>query len=151
MPVLAPTSQTASIVPASQTKRKHKFELIIDIPAKKHKAVYHPVLNHFSNSSVASSSRAALGDSPSAVEATRAPLKKSQGFLSRVPTVRKVLGTKFKVNLDPKIREVAVTRDFMHTRFGVNRFRSFSQISGPKLQEYGYDHFVCVSRVRAVN
>ena len=141
-----PSSRTNGTIPALRAKRKHNFELIIEIPAKKSKSLHRSTSNPPSNSSAASSSRTA--SNTSAVAASHAPMKKAQNRLSKGAIIRKVLGTPFKVDLDPKIRNITVTRDFMHTHFGVNPTRSFSQISEAQFEKHGYDHFVCVHGVR---
>ena len=133
--------------PTSQVKRKHNFELVITIPAKRFKALNHPTSNLPSNPPATSSSRT-VPETSLVVVATRGPAKNAQNHLSSGSIIRKVSGATFEVDLDPEIRGIAVTRDFMWTHFGVNPSRSFSQIPNAQFKKHGYDHFVFVRGVR---
>ena len=126
-PVPVPPQMMGGI-PTSQAKRKHKFELIIEVPSKRIK-----VPNNPSSSSSTASSSAVVGTHGQAN--------------SHFPT-RKALGTTFKVDLNPRIRDITVTRDFMWIHFGVNPFRSFVQTPKAQFEKHGYNNFVFVRGVR---
>jgi len=145
-PVTSPSQMTG--VPASQVKRKHKFELVIEVPAKRFKARNHPTSNHTSSSSTASPSHVVPDTGSSAVVTTNGPVRSGQNRPSGGGLTCKVPGTTFKVNLDPKLRNISVTRDFMWAYFGANPSRSFSQIPEARFEKHGYDHFVFLRGVR---
>ena len=143
-----PPLQMANVVPASRVKRKHKFELVIEIPAKRFKALNHPTLNFPPNPPTASSSNTISDTGSSAVITTNRPAGNSQNHLPGGVITHK-LGTTFKVDLDPKIRNISVTRDFMRAHFGAGPYRSFCQIPKAQFEKHGYDHFVFIRGVRA--
>ena len=129
------------IIPASQAKRKHNFELVIEIPAKRFKALNYPTPSSSVNNSVASSSRVTL-DTP--VAGVPKPAKHRK----RPPLIRKIPSVAFKVNLDPKIRDIAVTRSFMGSYFGAHQRFQFSRLPVHQIIKHGYDHFVFIHGVR---
>ena len=135
-------SRLIGIIPASQAKRKHNFELVIEIPAKRFKASCYPAaLSCSSNGSVASSSRTTLNT-------TRTPVKASRNRLTQT-IIRDVPSATFLVDVDPQIRDVVVTRDFMSSHFGAPSRKSFSQPPKDWFDTHGYDHFTFVLEVRA--
>jgi hypothetical protein len=149
-PAPAPTvypPRLIGIIPASQAKRKHNFELIIETPSKRSKAFHGHIPSSSWNRPVASSSRATL-DTP-VTAATRAPTKKARKAFPKRPIIRKVLGPIFKVGLDPKIRDVAVTRDFVHSYFGLHHTVKFAKLSEDQVGKHGSDPFVFICEVRA--
>lgn len=143
-PVVHPT-RAIGIIPASRVKRKHDFELIIETTAKRHKASNYPITGSSSSSSTASSSRITL-DAPPAALVAPAPVRPQR--LHKDSASRKVRGTSFVVDLDPKIRDVVVSRDFMGSYFGAQKRYTFSIPGKDKVDKHGYDHFVFINRVR---
>ena len=135
------------IIPASEAKRKINFELIIEVPAKRLKASLYPTPNSSSGSSAASSSRNTL-DTP-VVAATRAPVKEPRSSPQNEPPIHDLQGTTIKIDLDPNIRNIAVTRKFMWDHFGAHPRLHFAQPSQEHIEEHGYDHFVFLREVRA--
>ena len=135
------------IIPALQAKRKINFELIIEVPAKRFKASLYPTPNSSSSSSAASSSRVTLDTS--VVATTRAPVKGPRSSPKKEPLTRNLKGTTFKVDLDPDIRDIAVTRNFMWAYFGAHQRFQFVPLSREHINKHGYDHFVFIHEVRA--
>lgn len=144
-PIVYPP-RTIDIIPASRVKRKHNFELIIEAPAKRYKVSNYPATGSSSGSSTTSSGRITLDAPPAAVVAP-APVR-PQRRLFKDPAFRKVRGTSFVVNLDPKIRDVVVSREFMGSYFGAHKRYTFSIPPKDKLDKHGYDHFVFINGVR---
>lgn len=144
-PVVYPP-RTIDIIPASRVKRKHDFELIIEAPAKRYKASNYPATGSSSGSSAASSSRITLDASPATVVAPAPVRPKRRSF--KDPASRPIRGTSFVVDLDPKIRDVVVSRDFMGSYFGAHMRYTFSIPAKDKFEKHGYDHFVFINRVR---
>lgn len=145
VPVVRP-AKAIGIIPASQAKRKQNFELIIEVPAKRFKTSNYITQNSSSGSSAASTSRTTL-DASSSTAATLAPAKWARAP-HKNPIFRRNLGTPFVVDLNPKIRDVAVTRDFMRSYFGAHMRCTISQPSKEHLDKHGYDHFVFINEVR---
>jgi len=61
---------------------------------------------------------------------------------------RKVPKIPFIVDLDPKIRDVLVTREYMGAYFGAQQRSTFSKPTQEQFNKHGYDHFVFVHGVR---
>ena len=121
------------------------FELVIEVPAKRSKAsLYHTP--DPSSSSAASSSRVTL-DTP-VVAATRAPAE-PRSSPQKEPLIRNLESTAFKVDLDPDIRNITVTRKFMRAYFGAHPRLQFAPLSQKHINNHGYDHFVFIREVRA--
>ena len=137
--------RVVSVVP-SRPKRKHNFELIIEIPAKKLKASYRPTSNPSPSGPLASSSQVTLDNS--AGVATRTPVKETENRPWIEEIGCKVLGVTFKVGLNPEIRDLVVTRSFMASHFGAHPRRQISQLSEEWVRKHGYDHFVFLHAVR---
>lgn len=144
-PAVCPT-RAIGIIPASQAKRKHNFELVIEVPAKRFKLSNLPMQSSSSNGSGASSSRITL-DAPAAAT-TRVSVKPPRRSSKEI--IRKVPGTQFAVTLDPKIRDIFVTREFMRSWFGTHCYHQFCEPSGEMVRKHGFDHFVFVHGVRAI-
>ena len=145
-PAVHPT-RAIGIIPASQAKRKHNFELIIEVPAKRFKLSDRPMQSSSSNGSGASSSRITL-DAPAAATTRVVPVKPQRR--SSKDIIRKVPGTQFAVTLDPKIRDILVTREFMRSWFGTHYYHQFCEPSVDMVRKHGFDHFVFVNGVRAI-
>ncbi|KAF9649388.1 hypothetical protein BDM02DRAFT_3186288 [Thelephora ganbajun] len=141
-PPFVPLTRAFGIIPASQAKRKRDFELIIEIPAKRFKASQYPTPSSSSNGFVASSSSTTL-DSP-AVTIVRAPAQKVCTGSCRKVIIREIGGTRFKVDLNPEIRSVTVTRHFMWSHFGTHQVHPFSEPPKDQVDRHGYDHFVFI-------
>ena len=136
-----------NIAPATRAKRKHNFELIIETSRKRSKPSSHPAQGSSSVNSVATSSRVTL-DAPSSAAAESMPAKSLSRRLLRNATSYKVFGTPFAVGLDPKIRDVTVTREFMCSNFGAHPGFTFSKPLQDHFDRHGYDHFVFINGVR---
>lgn len=133
-------------VPAPRAKRKHTFELIIET-RKRSKLSNHSTQSSSPINSVASSSRVKL-DAPSSTPAKPTLAKSLPRRLLRNAAPRKVYGTPLVMSLDPKIRDVTVTREFMCSYFGTHVGFVFSEPPQDHFDRHGYDHFVFVNGVR---
>lgn len=143
LPPAVHSTNYIGIIPASHAKRKHNFELIIEAPSKKFKpSRCPPPSSSFSGGPTTSSSHSV--PDKSVTTATRSPAREYQ---TGERNVRNVAGGPFKVVLDPQVRDVTVSRDFMRTHFGARSTRSFCQLSEPHVDRHGYDHFAFVSEV----
>jgi hypothetical protein len=132
-------SKPVEIAPTSRAKRKHQFELIIEIPAKRFKPSRYPEsVSSSTGAATASSSRNGL---ISSTKRAKAPPIAQSGI--RKPTV-----PSFRVRLDPKIRDVAVSREFLKAHFGANKLLPFSKPTKRQVDNHGYDHFAFVHEVR---
>lgn len=94
---------------------------------------------------MASSSRTTLDTGPVVVAAH--PLSKPTRYLKNT-TIRKVSGTTFTPDIDPEIRNVVVTREFLRSQFGAHPYHIFSQPPVDKVHKHGYDHFAFIHGVR---
>lgn len=132
------------IIPASQLKRKHNFELVIEVPSKKLKPLRYPQSSTSSGNPMASSSRSV--PNKSVTTATGSSVWENR---TRQRNIRKATGTHFKVTLDPQIRDATVTRAFMNAHFRIRLSNQFCQLPQDKADHHGYDHFVFVSKVNS--
>ena len=138
------TKKPIGIIPLSQLKRKHNFELIIEVPAKRLKASNYPAQN--SSTGPTTSSSRDNADDESVVVVTRAPAPTIKTF-SKAP-VRKILTPAFNVQLDPRIKSVIVTRTYLSAHFGASPARQFCEPEQAMIDRHGYDHFVFINKVR---
>lgn len=131
------------IIPTSQAKRKHDFELVIEVPSKKFKPPCYLPPSASSGSPAASSGRSVPEKS---VTTTTRPVRECQ---TRFRNFHKITGTRFKVALDPQVRDATVTRDFLRAHFGTHSTASFCQLPAHQVDRHGYDHFVFASEVNS--
>ena len=94
---------------------------------------------------MASSSSVTL-DASSAAAVAPAPVKPRRR--SAKDSFRKFRSTPFVVDLNPKIRDVAVSRNFMRSYFGAHKRHRFSEPEQDRVDNHGYDHFVFINKVR---
>jgi hypothetical protein len=148
--VLPPESTTRATraLPTSRPKRKHNFELIIEIPAKRFKASRYQTVtaSSSSNNSAVSSRRNPSGNS--AVENPHPRPRKNQNPTTNNTIDRRIATTPFKVTLDPELRNVTVTRQYMEAQFGAHCYQPFPKIPRELVDKHGYDHFIFMHDVR---
>ena len=130
-------------IPASPAKRKFDFELVVGPPSKKSKTSRHPVPSPSSSGPKASSSRNVSGKFVAVAKRSKRPYQRNP-----ISIIRKFSGATFNVTLDPKIRDVLVTRAFMGEHFGTLSTRSFNRPPRYRVDCQSYDHFVFVCEVR---
>ena len=75
-------------------------------------------------------------------------MKKPRNSPQKGPLTRIPQGITFKVDLDPEIRDIAVTRRFMWAYFGAHQRYQFVPLSQEHIDKHGYDHFVFIREVR---
>lgn len=60
------------------------------------------------------------------------------------------LGSAFDVHLDPAIRDIAVSRQFMTKEYGGNSIETFPNIREEKLKAHGLDDFMVTLSARLI-
>lgn len=131
-PPSAPAIHPIEIIPASRAKRRPNFELIIEVPAKRFRASHYPV------------------PSPAiSPDKSTTHQRKKRDRTHRSAVTRELASTPFKVTLDPNIRSIGVTREFLCTQFDVKRV-SCSRLAY-EVHKHGYDHFAFLHEVRTIS
>lgn len=63
-------------------------------------------------------------------------------YQAKQPIFRKIIGAPFRVTLDPIIRDVAVSREYLADQFGALKRQSFTKPTQGFGDDHCYDHFV---------
>jgi hypothetical protein len=88
---------------------------------------------------------------PSGVNGAEAPHpqpRKGQTPTASKSRIRQTAAAPFKVTLDPELRDVTVTRQYLKAQFGAFSFHPFAKIPRGLVEEHGYDHFIFMHSVR---
>lgn len=167
-PVVRPRTPFG-IIPASRAKRKRNFEVVVEVPAKRFKPPPDQKLTTSSDTSTASTGRSIPGDvvfvprAPIQIQNSQKPKKPKKAPKAPEPEIqeiqkeewvltlpakqpiRRIRAPSFKIDLNPKIRDVLVSRAYMLSHFGAHNIRSFAVPSRKKVHPQEYGHFLFIN------